>query len=945
MGSLRKAPIPFPLPEDLTGCKVGRFEIKFRLGAGGMGEVYCAEDTKLRRLVALKRVARQLGNNAAARRHILQEAQRASVLNSEHIAAVHDIVEENGELLIVMEYVEGVTLRALLTHPLPMEEFFTIAIQCAQALMVAHGHDIVHCDIKPENIQITDGSKIKILDFGVAKRCARPAGDSTMEASTIEPSRQTGGTPGYMAPEVLLEQTPDARSDIFSLGVVLYEMLTCQRPFGASSFVASSERVLHQRPLPIRQLRPEVPEGVAAIVTKAMAKEPERRYGNARELLEDLQRVAGGGTPQAKTERVRSRRRVAGKWMLAGIVLAIVMAAVARYAWERSRPMLAERGWVLITDFDMNGDASLPESAVREGLTMALQQSRYLNVYPRARAYEVLQRMRKPGARIDEGLGREICQRENLPVLLAGSLERVGNMFQITVRGVDPASGGLLFAEQQRFDKQGEFFEKTDALAGSVRRDLGESLERIRHNTRPLARVTTSSLEALHLYSQAKDATDQGKNEPVAELLKSALRLDPGFAIAHLELGQYYLAVVGKNEKAVTEHERAYRLRENVTDRERRRIEAGYYRLVEQYEDEQQALEALVKLYPDDEEAHQELAGAYYDLNQVEKAISELRQVLRLNPSSALGYGYLVLFLAYQSQSQGAVATAREAQARGVDTPRMHWGAGLAYLGLNEVDQARREFELIGRSTETDHQLRDLCLAIADLHMGKLNAAKARLSKQASDVPPEAGGLQTYTRYLLGRIALARGDRQAAAHEADLILRVPASGLQVTDLLNAGILYVRSGRLGKAKEVLRQIEEAAKRFPSSSNRSGLHNLEGEILLAQAKAAEAESAFVAAAQDFAAPLPHAGLARAYETEGQWKAASQEWEQVVASYGQILHGEFPPDLAYAELKLGRLYRQMNDPAQARQHYERFLQRWQQADDAALLAQANRELTGLT
>jgi tetratricopeptide (TPR) repeat protein len=746
-----------------------------------------------------------------------------------------------------------------------------------------------------------------------------------------------------MAPEVLLEQTPDARSDIFSLGVVLYEMLTCERPFGASSFVASSERVLHSEPQPIRRLRPEISEGVAAIVTKAMAKDPGRRYGSARELLEDLQRVAAGCKTQARTERLRLRRRVAGKWVLAGLLLAIVVAAAAWYLWQRSRPMFAERGWVLIADFDGNG--SLPESAVREGLTMALQQSRYLNVYPRMRAYEVLQRMRNPGARIDETLGREICQRENLQVLLAGSLERVGNKFQITVRGVDPASGALLFAEQQRFDQESEFFEKTDVLAGSVRRDLGESLERIRHNTRPLARVTTSSLEALQLYSQAKDATDQGKNEPVADLLKSALRLDPGFAIAHLELGQYYLAVVGKNEKAVAEHERAYLLRENVTDRERRRIEAGYYRLVEQYEDEQQALEALVKLYPDDEEAHQELAGAYYDLNQVEKAISELRQVLRLNSSSSLGYGNLVLFLAYESQSQAAVATAREAQSRGVDTPRMHWGTGLAYLGLNEADQARWEFEQIGRSTETDRQLRDLCFAIADLYVGKLNAAKAQLAKQASDVPLEAGGLQTYTRDLLGRIALARGDREAAGREADLILRVPANGLQVTDLLNAGILYVRSGRIGKAQEVLRHIEAATKKFPSSSNRSGLHNLEGEIFLAQAKAPEAESAFVAAAQDFAGPLPHAGLARAYETEGQWKAAAQEWEQVVASYGQILHREFPPDLAYAELQLGRLYRQMNDPAQARQHYERFLQRWQQADDAALLAQANRELTGLT
>jgi tetratricopeptide (TPR) repeat protein/predicted Ser/Thr protein kinase len=946
MGTARKIPAVSPFPEDLTGCKVGRFVVKKRLGAGGMGEVYSAEDTKLRRPVALKRVARRLGNNPAARIQILQEAQRASALTSEHIASVHDVVEENGELFIVMEYVEGETLRKRLDRPIALKEFFAIATQCAEALTVAHSHDIVHCDIKPENILITGENKAKILDFGVARRCRPTTEGSTLGESTIDPSGLTGGTPGYMAPEVLLERVPDARSDIFSLGVVLYEILTGQRPFFAGSFVASSERVLHERPAAIRELRPDVPESVASIVTKAMAKAPEQRYASASELLDDLQRAATGTTPQASTEALRVRhRRVVRRWAVASVAVLLAIGLVALLRWKTAPPVLAERGWVLITDFDSGDDGTVPATAVREGLTIALEQSRYVNVFPRSRVYEVLQRMRKPGARIDEALGREICQRENLAILLVGSVDHSGQTFQIAVRGVDPVHGNLLFAERERFDGENKFFEKTDALASNVRRDLGESLEHIQKGTRPLARVTTSSLEALQLYSRAKEAVEQGKNEPVAELLKSALRLDPGFAMAHLELGQYYLAVVEKNDKAVAEHERAYLLRENVTDRERRRIEALYYGILEQYEDEQQALEALLRLYPDDEEAHEELARAYYDLNEVDRAIPELRQVLRLNPSSARGYGDLVLFLAYGSQSQAAVTAFHEAQNHGVETPRMHWGVGLAYLGLEDVPQAQREFEQIGRSTETDRQLRDLCLAIVDLYRGQLNSAKAKLTQQARAVPPEAGGLQIFTRYLLGRIYLAQGDRQAAAREADLILRVPLSGLQVTDLRNAGILYARSGEIDKAEQVARQIDDLAKKLPSSSNRSGLHNLEGEIFLAQGKAPEAENEFVAAAQDVAKPLTHMGLARAYEMEGQWEAASREWEQVVSSYGQVLHNDFAPDLAYAELQLGRLYRRMNNPALARSHYERFLKRWQEADDAKLLARATREFTGLT
>jgi len=946
MGTVRKEPLPFPLPEDLTGCKVGRFEVKARLGAGGMGEVYRAEDTKLRRPVALKRVARRLGNNPTARSHILQEAQRASALNSEHIASVHDVVEQNGELFLVMEYVEGETLRKRLDDPIALKDFFAIATQSAEGLVAAHEHGIVHCDIKPENILITRGTKVKILDFGVARRCPQPVQTPTQEASTIEPAGQSGGTPGYMAPEVLLEKTPDTRSDIFSLGVVMYEILTGQRPFGASSFLASSERVLHEEPKPIRTLRPDVPEQVAAVVQKAMAKDPEQRYASARELLTDLHRAAEGSTTQAGMDAAhRRRKRALRQWLAVGLACVVIgVAAWVVWKWKSAPAMLAERGWVLISDFDTPADGSVPQAAVQEGLSIALQQSQYVNVFPRARAYEVLQRMRKPGARIDEALGREICQRENLQVLLAGNVDHTGGVYQITVRGIDPMHGNLLFVEQERFDRESEFFEKTDVLAKNVRRQLGESLERIRTGTQPLARVTTSSLEALQLYSQAKNAVDQGKNEPVAELLKSALRLDPGFAMAHLELGQYYLAVVGKNDKAVAEHERAYALRENVTDRERRWIEAGYYGLREQYENEEQALEALVTLYPDDEEAHEELARAYYDLNEADRAIPELRQVLRLNSTSARGYGDLVLFLAYQSQSKAAIEAFDQAQKAGVETPRIHWGAGLAYLGLDDVPRAQEEFAKIGRNTETDRQLRDLCQAVADLYVGKLNAAKARLSKQVGELPSEEGGLQTFSRYLLGRIDLAQGNLQATAHEAEMILRVPMSGLQVTDLRNAGVLYARAGKVGKAQRVAVQIDEILKKFPSSSNRASLRNLEGEIWLAEGKAVEAESAFVAAAQDFAHPMPHRGLARAYEMEGQWAAAAREWEQVVSSYGQVLHNDFAPDLAYAELELGRLYRRMNNPAQARSHYERFLHRWQQADDTELLAKANREFTGL-
>jgi len=941
MATARKTPIPFPLPEDLSGQKVGRFLVRHKLGAGGMGEVYYAEDTKLRRPVALKRVARKLGNDPQARQHILREAQRASALSSEHIAAVHDVLEEDGELLLVMEYVEGETLRQRLLRPMTLEQFFEIAAQCAEALTAAHDHGIVHCDIKPENIMLTPAGQVKILDFGVAKHLPRSDQSSTLESSLI------GGTPAYMAPEVLLGELPEMRTDIFSLGVVLYEMLTLKNPFFTRSFVATSELILHHTPAAIRVFNPNVPERLEAVVMKAMAKTPAERYANARDLLEDLRRVRAGALPSKLVPVMTfGKGWKHRRWLFAALVLmAVAASAFAIYRWAHRQPILAERGWVLISDFETSGDDAIPDKGVREGLTVALQQSRYVNVFPRSRAYETLQRMKKTSvSRIDEALGREICRRENLQVLLTGSIERLGPVFQITVRGLDPKRGNLLFAEGQRFDRKELVFDRVDSLAKSVRTDLGESLGGIEKSSRPLAKVTTASLDALQLYSQAVDAKDQGKDDQVEGLLKGALQLDPEFAMAHLQLGQYYFAVVGTNERALAELDSAYRLRQGVTGREQHRIEAAFYGLQERYDDEAQSLRVLVSLYPDDEEAHAELASAYYDLGQLDKAVLESREALRLNRSSAPAYGGLVLYLARDNRAEEAIATAHEAEQRGVSSSRLHWGLGLAYLGQGNVPMARQEFQRIGSATETDRDLQELCLVVADLYEGKFASARIALAEQISAVPPQRRGLQLFRRYLLGRLYLSQGDARSAELQADLMLQTPDSNSQGGDFLNAGTLYARAQRLAKARQVLRRLDDLRKAVQSSENQNNFDHLEGEILLAEARPRQAEISFSGSSQAFSSFISPTGLARAYSAERRWDQAAAEWEKVLRARGEILQSGFPPDLAVAHLALARVLRQINNRDLARQHYEEALRMWQHADELNLLREAKRELREL-
>lgn len=288
---------------------VGRFVIRSRLGAGGMGEVYRADDTRLKRCVALKRIAPRLRTDEHYRQRFLKEAEHASRLSDQRIAGVYDVLEENDETFLVMEYVEGVTLRERLTGPFSLADFLPVAIQCAEALVAAHEMGVVHRDIKPENVMLTPRGQVKILDFGVAKRLPR-ADDDTGSGSMASGSGRLTGTPAYMAPEVLLEQPSDQRADIFSLGVVLYEMLAGQHPFRTESFLATTDRILHAAPLPLSQVNPQVPESLSQLISGMLAKEPAGRPATAAELLPDLRALERGEMPPFRLREFFRRRTI-----------------------------------------------------------------------------------------------------------------------------------------------------------------------------------------------------------------------------------------------------------------------------------------------------------------------------------------------------------------------------------------------------------------------------------------------------------------------------------------------------------------------------------------------------------------------------------------------------------------------------------------------------------
>ncbi len=927
-----------PRADELVGRRVGRFQIKRLIGAGGMGEVYLADDTVLQREVAVKRLSPKLRSDPEARNHILKEAQRASALSSPHIAGVYDVVEEQDELLLVMEYVEGESLRHRIrgTPAMPLATFLPIAIQCADALAAAHARGIAHRDIKPENILLTAAGVVKVLDFGLARRL--PTVNAGSDTATVESVSSTYvGTPGYMAPEVLREEATDTRADIFSLGVVFYEMLTGKHPFGTGKSVSVLDRVLHQDPPPVVQAVPGSPRELDRILSKMLAKEPSARYATAADLAVDLRALQRGGAV-AQAPLLSLRSRVLTALLAAVAVIAVILLLPVGTA---PKPAFSERDWVLISDFDNSAGDPVFDRTLSEALSISLQQSSYLNVLPRERVVAALQRMKRQGSpRIDETLGREICQRENLQVLLMGSIERSGSTFQLNVRALQPANGKLLFAERQRFAKKEELFENVDQLARRVRQDLGESLPRIEKSSRPLAKVTTRSLEALQLYSRAADDLARANIDSASLLLQSALQRDPDFAMAHALLAQVY-EIAGNRRRKKEELERAYALRDGVTDRERHLIEANYFDVQGEHEKAVDTLTVLVNLFPDDAEGHLELSAAHLNVGNVTAAIEDLRHVLRLDPFSTHAYSNLVLCLAMVNDDQAAIEVYRQAEQRGLQSPRLQWGYALAMFGQGNTSGARAELERVEKVEGPYQSIAQIYQARIEVYEGKLSAAVERL-KAGIQKDEEAGNrsAELLRRYLLASSYALRGEKPLARRHLQWIL---ASGeprsLQAEDLRRAGTLYAQMGDLAQAHAVLKDLEGLAVDSPTPFNKTCRAILRAEVLTAEAKPAEAVQLLQSSAMRYPDHSYRLALARAYQVQQDWTHAETAWRQVLADKGEILRNGFPADWVLANLELARAFRR-NGVDQARKQYQQFFAIWRDADDIPVRRQAQRE-----
>ncbi len=685
-------PQPSSGSQDLTGVRVGRFAIRALLGTGGMGEVYRADDTRLKRPVALKRVSRKLGADPRARQHILKEAERASALNSPNIAAVYDVLEENGEVFLVMEYVEGGSLRQRLrtSGRFSISEFLDLALQCVEALATAQKKGIVHRDLKPENILITPGGQAKILDFGLAKHLPAP-GEEEVTVSQDSLEWSLAGTPGYMAPEVLLGGEADHRSDIFALGVVFYEMLTGRHPFDAEHRAPTAGRTLQVTPAAIRELVPGVPAELQRIIVRMLAKSPEERYARASDLLADL-RALERGKPRpflvSTAPRTGHWVKRAGRGMALAILvmLALGVTPIARQHWKRwlVGADLPEKKNLAVLPFEVVGEdpgARAFAQGLAETLTGRLAQ--LTDNYP----LQVVPPSEIRSQKVDSVEQARVGLGANL--VLEGSLRRSGSQVRVTYHLVDTRTRQQLRADTVTA-QAGDPFAVEDRVVQSVLRSLG--LELGSKDRRALEARGTSEPAAYDYYLRGRGyLMEYQKPENVdsaIEVFKRALERDPNYTLAYAGLGESYWHKYEETHaaewvtRALEACQKAAALGEGA-------ICLGHaYNQTGKYDQAVSEFQRALQIDPTSDDAYRGLGFAYEHLGKAAEAEQTYRRAVAVRPQYWAGYNWLGTFFFHEGRLQEAASMFQEVTELAPDSFRGYQNLGGAYTALGRFDLA-----------------------------------------------------------------------------------------------------------------------------------------------------------------------------------------------------------------------------------------------------------------